>query len=157
MSSSTADSLCQLVMEQHNVPAFVRLLNRYRVACHYGSESFTVLEDSRIYSKILTFVLCEADNVFRKILGISSSSGRKGAILELKNTSKWKNLKPLVKSYLRSTMFFLNEVTDPQILAFALTRLRASILFFAPFPSLLQRLIKVYFCAKDDKLVSNPN
>ncbi|CAK7325526.1 unnamed protein product [Dovyalis caffra] len=143
LSSSTVDSLCELVKEQNNVPSLVRLLNVYRAACHYGSESSTFLGDSFPFSKILEFMLHEADNIFRKILGISCSNERKEAILELKNTSKWKTLKPLVKSYLRSTLFLLNEVTDSQILAFALTRLRASIVFFAAFPPLLQRLIKI--------------
>lgn len=143
LSSCTVDSLCELVKEQNNVPAFVRLLNGYRAACHYGSESPTIVEDSHTFCKILTFMLHEADNIFRKILGISGSNDRKEAILELKNTSKWKTLKPLVKSYLRSTLFLLNEVTDSQILAFALTRLKASIVFFAAFPPLLGRLIKI--------------
>lgn len=143
LSSSTVDSLCELVKEQNNVPAFVRLLNGYRAACHYGSESPTIVEDSHTFCKILTFMLHEADNIFRKILGISGSNDRKEAILELKNTSKWKTLKPLVKSYLRSTLFLLNEVTDSQILALALTRLKASIVFFAAFPPLLGRLIKI--------------
>ncbi|KAG6763576.1 hypothetical protein POTOM_031002 [Populus tomentosa] len=143
LSSSTVDSLCELVKEQNNVPAFVRLLNGYRAACHYGSESPTIVEDSHTFCKILTFMLHEADNIFRKILGISGSNDRKEAILELKNTSKWKTLKPIVKSYLRSTLFLLNEVTDSQILAFALTRLKASIVFFAAFPPLLGRLIKI--------------
>lgn len=143
LSSSTVDSLCELVKEQNNVPAFVRLLNGYRAACHYGSESPTIVEDSHTFCKILTFMLHEADNIFRKILGISGSNDRKEVILELKNTSKWKTLKPVVKSYLRSTLFLLNEVTDSQILAFALTRLKASIVFFAAFPPLLGRLIKI--------------
>lgn len=143
LSSSTVDSLCELVKEQNNVPAFVRLLNGYRAACHYGSESPTIVKDSHTFCKILTFMLHEADNIFRKILGISGSNDRKEAILELKNTSKWKTLKPVVKSYLRSTLFLLNEVTDSQILAFALTRLKASIVFFAAFPPLLGRLIKI--------------
>lgn len=143
LSSSTVDSLCELVKEQNNVPAFVRLLNGYRAACHYGSESPTIVEDSHTFCKILTFMLHEADNIFRKILGISGSNDRKEVILELKNTSKWKTLKPVVKSYLRSTLFLLNEVTDSQILAFALTRLKASIVFFAAFPPLLGKLIKI--------------
>ncbi|XP_061987439.1 protein REBELOTE isoform X2 [Populus nigra] len=143
LSSSTVDSLCEVVKEQNNVPAFVRLLNGYRAACHYGSESPTIVEESDTFCKILTFMLHEADNIFRKILGISGSNDRKEAILELKNTSKWKTLKPAVKSYLRSTLFLLNEVTDSQILAFALTRLKASIVFFAAFPPLLGRLIKI--------------
>ncbi|KAJ4842324.1 hypothetical protein Tsubulata_049258 [Turnera subulata] len=143
LNSSAVDSLCQVVMEQHNVAALTRLLNGYRAACHYGSESSRVIKDSGTFSKILMFVLCEVDGVFRKLLGISGPNDRKDIISELKNSSNGKILKPLVKSYLRSSLFLLNEVTDSQILGFALTRLRASTIFFAAFPSLLQRLLKV--------------
>ncbi|KAL9388596.1 hypothetical protein Peur_017201 [Populus x canadensis] len=57
--------------------------------------------DSCTFGKILTFMLHEAGNIFHEILGISCSNERKEVILELKNTSKWKTLKPLVKSYAR--------------------------------------------------------
>ncbi|KAF2295832.1 hypothetical protein GH714_034401 [Hevea brasiliensis] len=140
--TSAVDSLRHLVTEQQNVSAFTRLLNGYRAACHYGTESSNVLKDDLTFSKILMFVLHEADNIFRKLLGIQCSNERKDVILELKDTAKWKKLKPLIKSYLRSTLFFLNEVSDSEILAFTLTRLKASIIFFAAFPHLLQRLIK---------------
>ncbi|XP_021625969.1 nucleolar complex protein 2 homolog isoform X2 [Manihot esculenta] len=142
LNSSAVDSLCQLVKEQQNVSALIRLLNGYRAACHYGTESCGALKDGLTLSNTLMFVLHEADNVFRKMLGIPCSNERKEMILGFKDTSKWKKLKPLIKSYLRSTLFFLNEVSDSVILVFALTRLRASIIFFAAFPPLLQRLIK---------------
>ncbi|CAN1237787.1 Protein REBELOTE [Linum grandiflorum] len=143
LSSSAVGSLCQLVKEQHDVPSLVRILNAYRAGSHYGSESFGVLRGTESLGNIMIFVLQEANEVFRKILGISSSTQKKEVILELKNTSKWKTLRPLIKLYLRSTIFLLNEVTDSEILAFILKRLRTSVAFFAAFPSLLQRLIKI--------------
>ncbi|GKV34106.1 hypothetical protein SLEP1_g42522 [Rubroshorea leprosula] len=150
LTHAAFDSLCQLVKEQQSISAFTSLLNGYRAACHYGNEPLGVLDvntfcriqDSNTFCKILTFVLREADNILKGMLGISCSSCRKETILELKNKSKWKTLKPLVKSFLRSTLFLLNQVTDSEILAFALVRIRASVIFFAAFPSLLHRLIK---------------
>ncbi|XP_065871635.1 protein REBELOTE isoform X2 [Euphorbia lathyris] len=141
--SSAVDTLYQLVSKQQNIPALIKLLNGYRAACHYGTESSNVLKDGLTFSKILMFVLSEADNTFRKLLGISLSNQRKEAILDMKNSSKWKTVKPLIKSFLRSTLFLLNEVSDSEILSFTLTRLKASIIFFAAFPALLQRLIKI--------------
>ncbi|XVE99361.1 hypothetical protein REPUB_Repub03eG0191600 [Reevesia pubescens] len=85
----------------------------------------------------------EADNIFRGMLGISCSGCKKETLLELKNTSKWKTMKPLIKSYLRRTLFLLNQVTDSEILAFSLVRLRTSRIFFAAFRPLLHRLIKI--------------
>ncbi|XVF83284.1 hypothetical protein PTKIN_Ptkin16aG0474300 [Pterospermum kingtungense] len=145
LTSSALNSLCKLVREQHSTSALTRLLNGYRAACHYGTDTYGLLglQDSKTFSKILIFMLQEADNIFRGMLGISCSSCKKEAILELKNTTKWKTMKPLIKSYLRSTLFLLNQVTDSEILAFALVRLRASIIFFAAFRPLLHRLIKI--------------
>lgn len=144
--------MCQLVREQRSISALTSLLNGYRAACHCGTEpsglldvdSCCGLQDSKTFSKILIFMLQEADNIFRGMLGISCSSCKKETILELKNTLKWKTMKPLIKSYLRSTLFLLNQVTDSEILAFSLVQLRASIIFFAAFRPLLHRLIKVF-------------
>ncbi|XP_038680545.1 nucleolar complex protein 2 homolog isoform X2 [Tripterygium wilfordii] len=151
LTRSVISSLCQLVREQHSVSAFTSLLNGYRYACHYGSDSTDVddldsswrIEDAETLCKILSFVLYEADKIFRELLGVSCSNCRKEAILELKNSSKWKSLKPLVKTYLRSTLFLVTQFTDSKILAFAISRIRTSVVFFAPFPTLLRRLVKI--------------
>ncbi|KAH9768148.1 Noc2p family [Citrus sinensis] len=150
LTSSAINSWCHLVKEQHNASAFISLLNAYRAACHYGAESTGILGsgsgapilDCETFCKILMFVLREADDVFREMLGISSNCKR-DTILGLKNNSKWKTVRPLIKSYLRSTLFMLNQATDSEILAFSLNRLRTSIVFFAAFPLLIRRLIKI--------------
>ncbi|KAL9422097.1 hypothetical protein AB3S75_034379 [Citrus x aurantiifolia] len=150
LTSSAVNSWCHLVKEQHNASAFISLLNAYRAACHYGAESTGILGsgsgprilDCETFCKILMFMLREADDVFREMLGISSNCKR-DTILGLKNNSKWKTVRPLIKSYLRSTLFMLKQATDSEILAFSLNRLRASIVFFAAFPLLIHRLIKI--------------
>ncbi|XAR48762.1 hypothetical protein NMG60_11031690 [Bertholletia excelsa] len=139
LANSVINSWSQLVKKEYDKAALTSLLNVYRAACHYGTESIGIadtapsrkIQSSETFCDILIFMLREADNIFQEVLQ------------ELKNTSKWKNFKPLIRSYLRSTLFLLNQVTDSEILAFTLTRLRASIIFFAAFPSLLKRLIKV--------------
>lgn len=148
LSTSIINSWSQRAAEDHDESAFVSLLNAYRDACHFGTESTDsgscyIIQNSETFCNLITFVLREANNIFRGLLKISSSTCKKETILEMKNTSKWKKLKPLLKSYLRSTLFLLNQVTDSELLALSLTRLRASIIFFAAFPSLLQRLIKI--------------
>lgn len=142
-TSSAIDSCCQLVKEKHCKPALIYLLNAYRTACHYGAElSGPRIQSSETFSKILIFILSEVDSVFESLLHIPSLNRKKETVLELVNTSKWQNLEPLVRSYLRSTLFLLSQVTDGYILAFALERLRASLIYFAAFPSLRNRLIK---------------
>ncbi|KAE8669214.1 Nucleolar complex protein 2 isoform 4 [Hibiscus syriacus] len=146
LTSSALNFLCQLLREHHSISALTSLLNGYRTACHYDLHDVASCcghPDSKAFSKILIFMLQEADNIFREMLGISCSSCKKETVLELKNSSKWKTMKPLIKSYLRSTLFLLNQVTDSEILAFSLVKIRASVIFFAAFCPLLQRLIKI--------------
>lgn len=143
LTCSVISSWSKLVTEEHNEAALISLLNAYRAACHLGpKETGPKIQDSETFCKIYTFMLSEADNVFRVLLKIPSKC-KKESLLELKNTSRWKKVKPMIKSYLRSTLFLLKQVTDSEILAFSITRLRASIVFFAVFPSLLSRLIQV--------------
>ncbi|EXC19504.1 hypothetical protein L484_014134 [Morus notabilis] len=146
LTSSAVDYLCQLVSEKQSLSALTSLLNGYWAVCHYGVESSLNNDSHRFpsseaFSKILMFMLNEADDIFRKLLGLSSNF-RKEKLSELKNSSKWDTVKPLIKSYLRSTLFLLNQVTETEILAFSLARVRASTMFFVAFPSLLRRLIK---------------
>ncbi|KAG5557136.1 hypothetical protein RHGRI_007416 [Rhododendron griersonianum] len=150
-TSSVINSLCQRVKEEQNESALISLSNVYHAACHHGTESFGVPETASCqryqngdtFGHILMFMLREADNIFRGLLKIPSSSNKKEILLELKDAPRWKRLRPLIKSYLRSTLFLLNQLTDSEILAFSLSRLKASMIFFSAFPSLLNRLIKV--------------
>ncbi|XP_014518009.1 nucleolar complex protein 2 homolog [Vigna radiata var. radiata] len=151
LTSASVYSLCKLVKEQSSVPALTCLINAYRAACHNDSEATSVsgcvfsdgIQKSETFSKIILFMLQEADATFRRLLGISNSSSRKEAVLDLKNTKKWLSLRPLIKSYLRSTVFLLNQVTDSELLAFSICRLRTSIIFLCAFPSLLHNLLKI--------------
>ncbi|GAV73482.1 Noc2 domain-containing protein [Cephalotus follicularis] len=151
LTCSAINSLCEQVTKQQNISALISLLNEYRAACHYGTESSDYYDAGSCsgaqygerFCKIIMFILREADNIFRGILGIPCSNYRKETILQLNNSAKWKNLKPLIKLYLRSTLFLLNQITDTKILFFSLTRIRASIVFFVAFPHLLRRLIKI--------------
>ncbi|XP_076887885.1 protein REBELOTE-like [Bidens hawaiensis] len=143
LTSSVINKWSKLVIEEHNEPALVNLLNAYRVACHFGSEETgPTIQDSETFCSIYTFMLSEADNIFRVLLKIPINC-KKTTLLELKNTTRWKKVQPLIKSYFRSTLFLLKQVTDSEILAFSIARLRASLVFFAAFPSLLNMLIQI--------------
>ncbi|KAL2343645.1 hypothetical protein Fmac_004930 [Flemingia macrophylla] len=151
LTSASVGSLCKLVKEQCSVPALTCLINAYRAACRNDTEATSAsscvfshgILKSDTFCNILMFMLHEADPTFRRLLGISTSSSRKESVLELKNATKWLSLRPLIKSYIRSTVFLLNQVTDSEILAFSICRLRASIIFLSAFPSLLCNLLKI--------------
>lgn len=147
LTTHTIDVWCWMVMEEPNMVALPNLLNAFRAACHYGTgdsndSSWTGISNKEVYSKILTFVLCEADGIFRRLLGISRG---KVSMSQLNSSPKWLTVRPLIKSYLKSSLFLVKQLTDSQILAFTLSKLRASIMFFSAFPSLFSRLIKVLF------------
>ncbi|KAD2394483.1 hypothetical protein E3N88_41460 [Mikania micrantha] len=143
LTSTVITKWSKLVTKEHNEPALINLLNAYRAACHFGpEETGPTIQDNETFCNIYTFMLREADNIFRVLLKIPSNC-KKEALLELKNTSRWKKVQPMIKSYFRSTLFLLKQVTDSEILAFSITRLRASVVFFAVFPSLLNRLIQI--------------
>ncbi|KAI3789708.1 hypothetical protein L2E82_02511 [Cichorium intybus] len=144
LTISDINSWSNLITKENSESALTNLVNAYRAACHLGhEENGFIIQDNETFCKIYTFMLSEADNIFRGLLKIPSSSRKKDSILELKNTPRWKKVKPMVKSYLRSTLFLLKQVTDLEILAFTITRLRASVIFFAAFPSLLNRVIQI--------------
>lgn len=146
LTSSTVDVWCWLAIEQPNSPVLANLLNGFRVACHYGVNSDEVpsqkIVDREVYFKILTFVLYEAEGIFCRLLGISGSLN-KDYILKMLNKSESKTARQLIKSFLRSSLFLLNQEMDSQILVFILSQLRSSVMFFAAFPSLAKKLIKV--------------
>ncbi|KZV57477.1 nucleolar complex protein 2 [Dorcoceras hygrometricum] len=144
LTTSIVNTWFQMIREEGNQSAFTSLLNAYRTACHYGAESIGHrIDDSETFCNILVFTLSNADDTFRLLLQLSSSDCTKETISELKKASKWESVKPLIKSYMRSTLFLLDQVTDRDILAFALTRFRSSLIFFVAFPSLVKRLMKV--------------
>ncbi|CAA7060362.1 unnamed protein product [Microthlaspi erraticum] len=144
LSGSALSSLCDLVDEEQSVQALLSLLNWYRAACHYkpsGVDNHDI-EDSETFAKVVIFVLQKADHTFRNILGISESINKE-KVLKLKNNAKWDSVKPLVKSFLRSTIHLVQQAADLEIVVFALTQLRVSVVFLAAFPDLLIKLIKI--------------
>lgn len=145
LTSSTIDVWCWLVVEEPNGPALANLLNAFRTACRYGNdqdESPFKISDKDTFSKILSFVLCEMDGIIRNRLEISESCTEE-KVMKLKTKPIWETVGPLVKSYLKSCINILNQVTDSKLLDFVLSRLKASVVFFAAFPSLIRRLIKI--------------
>ncbi|KAL0303142.1 UNVERIFIED_CONTAM: Nucleolar complex protein 2 [Sesamum radiatum] len=158
LTNSVINTWCQMVKEDHSQSALISLLNAYRAACHYGTESIGYrIENSETFCRILLFTLSNTNDIFRGLLKMSSSNSTKETLQELKKAAKWKSLKPLVKSFVRSTLFLLNQVTDTDILTFAMTRLRACLIFFLAFPSLMQRFIKatVHLWATGERVLSS--
>ncbi|RCV22306.1 hypothetical protein SETIT_4G210700v2 [Setaria italica] len=148
LTSKTISEWCQLVSKEPKSPALRNLLNAFRDACQYGvhsdSPSMQRFQNTRVFYQIITFVLSESDNLFRALLEIPDDAN-KGRIMNLKNSKKWQTVDPLLKSYLRSSLNLLSQLTDNKILAFVLTRLRASAVLFSAYPSTASTLLKILF------------
>ncbi|KAJ0246920.1 Noc2p family [Hirschfeldia incana] len=151
LSESVLSSYSNLVdEEQHSVQALTSLLNWYRAACHYGHEPSGItspeicydIEDSETFANVLIFVLQKADTTFRSVLELSGSANKE-KILKLMNNPKWDSVEPLIRSFFRSTLHLVKQAADLEITVFALTQLRVSLVFFAAFPDLLNKLIKL--------------
>lgn len=152
LTSKTISEWCQLISKEPKAPALRNLLNAFRDACRFGvhsnSASMQRIQSTGVFYQIITFVLSEADNIFRALLEISDDVD-KGKIMNMRNAKKWQTIEPLIKSYLRNSLDLLSQLTDNQILTFVLTRLRTSAVFFSAYPSTSRRLLKVLLFVDD--------
>ncbi|KAL6643719.1 hypothetical protein ACP70R_018485 [Stipagrostis hirtigluma subsp. patula] len=146
LTSKTVNEWCQLVAKEPKSPALNNLLNAFRDACRFGvhsdSASMKRFQNITVFYQIITFVLSESDSIFRALLEISDDVN-KGKIVNLINSKKGKTVDPLIKSYLRSSLNLLSQLTDNKILNFVLTRLRASAVLLSAYPSTSSRLVKI--------------
>ncbi|KAI3823201.1 hypothetical protein L1987_04634 [Smallanthus sonchifolius] len=146
ITSEMVDSWCKSIREERKIGAIRNIMRAFRSACHCGdddNESKLTSMSFPVFNKILLFVLSEMDGILRTILKLPLSGGKKEMILELVNTRAWKNYNHLVKAYLGNALHVLNQMTDTDMIAFTLRRLKFSSLFLAAFPSLLRKYIKV--------------
>ncbi|CAL1366008.1 unnamed protein product [Linum trigynum] len=143
------ESWTKAVLDGGKIGALRSLLKGFRIACHYGddsgddSSSNLSIMSSAVFNKIMVFVLSRMDGILRKMLDLPSYGGKKEVMLKVMGTRKWKKYSHLVKSYLGNALHVLNQMTDAQMVAFTLRRLKYSSLLLAAFPSLLRKYVKV--------------
>ncbi|KAL8472723.1 hypothetical protein ACS0TY_029813 [Phlomoides rotata] len=149
ITSAMVDSWCDAVRDGAKLGAVRSLLRAFRSACHYGDDNgddpttkFSTMSSS-VFNKIMVFVLNEMDGILRGLLKLPPSGGKKEMVMDLMTTRRWKNYNHLVKSYLGNALHVLNQMTDNEMIAFMLRRLKFSSLFLAAFPALLRKYIKV--------------
>ncbi|KAI3868386.1 hypothetical protein MKW92_027147 [Papaver armeniacum] len=139
----------ELVREGTKISAVYSIMRAYRTACHYGDEGenespekYRIMSGT-VFNKILQFVLSEIDGILRGLLEMPASGGKKETIVQHMSTKKWKTYNHLVKSYLGNSLHVLNQMTDSEMIAFTLRRLKYSAVFLAAFPTLLRKYMKV--------------
>jgi nucleolar complex protein 2 len=144
------DSWCDGA-EDGKIGSIRSILQAFRRACHYGEDTadnsapkFSVMSGS-VLDKVMHFVLKNMDSILRQLLHAPSSGGRKEKINELMVTTPWKRHGNLMRVYLANALHMITEMTDEQMIAFTIHRVRASAVFLAAFPSLLRKYVKVCF------------
>lgn len=149
ITSAMVDTWCNEIRDGAKLGAVRSLLRAFRAACHYGDDSgddpsakFSTMS-SGVFNTIMLFVLNEMDGILRALLKLPPSGGKKEMVMDLMTTRRWKNYNHLVKSYLGNALHVLNQMTDNEMIAFMLRRLKSSSLFLAAFPALLRKYIKV--------------
>ncbi|KAL3850067.1 hypothetical protein ACJIZ3_011949 [Penstemon smallii] len=149
ITTAMVDSWCTEIHDGAKIGAIRSLLRAFRAACHYGDDSgddsttkFSTMSSS-VFNKIMLVVLTEMDGILRGLLKLPPSGGKKEMVIDLMSTRRWKNYNHLVKSYLGNALHVLNQMTDNEMIAFMLRRLRYSSVFLAAFPALLRKYVKV--------------
>ncbi|KAK3154190.1 hypothetical protein QOZ80_2BG0187410 [Eleusine coracana subsp. coracana] len=124
------------------------IIRAFRKACHYGEDKgdnsdakFSVMSGS-VLDKVMHFVLKHMDRILRELLGAPSFGGKKEAISELMITKPWKKHGNLMRIYLGNALHMITEMTDEQMIAFTIHRVRASAVFLTAFPALLRKYVK---------------
>ncbi|CAN6282617.1 unnamed protein product [Urochloa humidicola] len=141
------DSWCNGV-ENEKIGSIRSILQAFRRACHYGEDQgdssapkFNVMSGS-VLDKVMHFVLKHMDRVLRQLLGAPSVGGKKETISELMLSKPWKRHGNLMRIYLANALHMIIQMTDEQMIAFTIHRVRASAVFLAAFPSLLRKYVK---------------
>lgn len=76
----------------------------------------------------------------RRILGIENQQNVNMA--ELTRGNKWRKVGVLIKSYLGNSLHLLGSLSETAMTAFALRRLRPSIVFLGPYTKIQRRYLK---------------
>jgi nucleolar complex protein 2 len=142
------DSWCNGA-EDGKIGSIRSILQAFRKACHYGEDQggnlaakFSVMSGS-VLDKVMHFVLKHMDRILRELLGAPSFGGKKEAISELMITKSWRQHGNLMRIYLGNALHMITEMTDEQMIAFTIHRVRASAVFLVAFPALLRKYVKV--------------
>jgi nucleolar complex protein 2 len=107
---SMVNSWCSAAKSTASPGSLRQLFRAYRAACHYGDTEDSVdeglrLGSSAVYSRLMMFVLREADGLLRRALGADDGLTA-SAVMKM---PRWRKIEALAKSYLGNTLHLLGE------------------------------------------------
>ena len=149
LTSALVKKLCENAKGGKALGAAKHLFTAYRAACHYGDEenendqTMLKLASSSAFNDLVQFVLAEADDIFRGVLGDKpAKSTQEQYDYEPMKSNRWKKVEPVVKSYIGNTLHLLGQLTDTSMTSLVLRRLAASVAFLKPFERLTKRVTR---------------
>ena len=149
LTSALVKKLCENAKGGKALGAANHLFTAYRAACHYGDEenendqTMLKLASSSAFNDLVQFVLAEADDIFRGVLGDKpAKSTQEQYDYEPMKSNRWKKVEPVVKSYIGNTLHLLGQLTDASMTSLVLRRLAASVAFLKPFERLTKRVTR---------------
>jgi len=149
LTSALVKKLCENAKGGKALGAAKHLFTAYRAACHYGDEenendqTMLKLASSSAFNDLVQFVLAEADDIFRGVLGDKpAKSTQEQYDYEPMKSNRWKKVEPVAKSYIGNTLHLLGQLTDASMTSLVLRRLAASVAFLKPFERLTKRVTR---------------
>ncbi|CAL5219709.1 g1599 [Coccomyxa viridis] len=145
ISAEVLSQWCLEAKQHASLRAMRKLMKAFRVACHYGdteTEMDSTLRSTStvVFNRLVIFVLKEADQIFRQLLGVSTDAElASGAV---KRQPRWNKVEPLLKSYLGNSLHLLGNATSPGMQMFTLRRLRPAVAWLASFQRLQRKYMR---------------
>lgn len=145
VSRAMVEAWCNAAKANASPAAMHKLLQAYRLACHYGDTEEQVHEtmkisSSAVFNKLMLFVLKEGHHIFLRMLSLDELTTVTAR--DVQRSKRMKKVEGLLKSFLGNSLHLLGQMTDSAMLTFTLRRLRASVILLAPFVKLQRKFLR---------------
>ncbi|DBA84942.1 TPA: hypothetical protein ACH3X2_005684 [Trebouxia sp. C0005] len=145
VSRAMVQAWCNAAKANASPAAMHKLLQAYRLACHYGDTEEQVHEtmkisSSAVFNRLMLFVLKEGHHIFLRMLSLDELTTVTAR--DVQRSKRMKKVEGLLKSFLGNSLHLLGQMTDSAMLTFTLRRLRASVILLAPFVKLQRKFLR---------------
>eukprot|EP00698_Gefionella_okellyi_P005829 TRINITY_DN15267_c0_g1_i1.p1 TRINITY_DN15267_c0_g1~~TRINITY_DN15267_c0_g1_i1.p1 ORF type:complete len:774 (-),score=218.96 TRINITY_DN15267_c0_g1_i1:75-2333(-) len=139
------------VQKNHTLKTTKRLVIAYRVACHTGDDEMLTedgapaapfrIVDSTVFNHLMMFCLRHMHELFDAILQRSADDKKSASTLP-SESKKWKSVGPIVRSYIGSSLHFLQQLTHATMIGLVLRQIEKLAPYYAVFPQSSKKLLK---------------
>ncbi|ORX89450.1 Noc2-domain-containing protein [Basidiobolus meristosporus CBS 931.73] len=134
----------KIIVEQKSIRSLKKVLVAFRAAASSQDEdkvfAYKVQSDV-VFNKLVIVALKHSVEIFDHHLSVKEVP--EGKRKPLPSTyKKWKQLQPLVKSYLNTVLMILKQLTEKTMVQFLIQESEKALLYFACFPKLAKNYLK---------------